>query len=181
MAETRGRRRIREPEEIAMADASHASMEGGCTCGAVRYRLHARPLFVHCCHCTWCQRETGSAFAVNALIEASNVELLKGEVEQTTLPSASGKGQVFSRCPNCRVALWSNYAAAGDSVHFVRAGTLDDPSLAPPSIHIFTSTKQPWVVLPDGVPAVDEFYRLSSYWPAASIDRYKAARASRAT
>jgi len=161
-----------------MAEVGHVALDGGCTCGAVRYRLKARPLFVHCCHCTWCQRETGSAFAVNALIEASNVELLTGTVVATTLPSASGKGQVFWRCPDCGITLWSNYAGAGPSVHFVRVRTLDDPSLAPPDIHIYTSAKQPWVVLPEGVPAVEEFYRPSAYWPVQSIERYKAARAS---
>jgi hypothetical protein len=160
-----------------MADDQHASMEGRCTCGSVRYRLNARPLFVHCCHCTWCQRETGSAFAVNALIEASNVELLQGELERTTLPSASGKGQVLCRCPRCGITLWSNYAGAGERVHFVRVGTLDRASVVRPDIHIFTSTKQPWVRLPDGVPAVDEFYRLSACWPAESIARFNAAKA----
>ena len=161
-----------------MAEVGHVALDGGCTCGAVRYRLKARPLFVHCCHCTWCQRETGSAFAVNALIEASNVALLTGAVARATLPSASGKGQVFWRCPDCGITLWSNYAGAGPSVHFVRVRTLDDPSLAPPDIHIYTSAKQPWVVLPEGVPAVEEFYRPSAYWPVQSIERYKAARAS---
>lgn len=161
-----------------MADDTPVAMEGGCTCGAVRYRLSARPLFVHCCHCTWCQRESGSAFAVNAMIEASEVELLSGAVTQTTLPSASGKGQVFSRCPACGVTLWSNYNGAGPSVHFIRVGTLDDPSSAPPDIHIYTSTKQPWVILPEGVPAVAEFYRLNDYWPAESLARFKTARES---
>jgi hypothetical protein len=135
-------------------------------------------MFVHCCHCTWCQRETGSAFAVNAMIEASNVELLAGSVQRTTLPTASGKGQIFSRCPDCGITLWSNYAGAGEKVHFIRAGTLDDPSIAPPDIHIYTSTKQPWVILPEGVPVVPEFYRRSAYWPAESVARFNATRAS---
>jgi hypothetical protein len=113
-------------------------MEGGCTCAAVRYRLKARPLFVHCCHCTWCQRETGSAFAVNALIEASQVELLKSKPTRTTLPSASGKGQVFWRCADCGVTVWSNYPQAGPNIHFIRVGTLDDPSRVPLT---FTSTR----------------------------------------
>ena len=103
-------------------------MEGGCACGAVRYRLTATPLFVHCCHCTWCQRETGSAFAVNVLIEASEVTLLHGRVVQSVLPSASGEGQAFTRCAECGVTLWSNYSGARGAVHFVRAGTLDDPA-----------------------------------------------------
>src|SRR4029450_7817944 len=97
-------------------------MEGGCTCAAVRYRLKARPLFVHCCHCTWCQRETGSAFALKAMIESDRVELTHGDVEIVLTPSASGKGQKISRCPKCRIAVWSNYAGAGDAVRFVRVG-----------------------------------------------------------
>ena len=110
-------------------------------------------MFVRCCHCTWCQRETGSAFAINALIEAHHVSVTKGAPKQVTLPSASGQGQVFTRCTDCGVTLWSNYAAAKDKVHFLRVGTLDDPTQMPPDIHIFTSSKQPWVVLPDDVPA----------------------------
>ena len=154
-----------------MTDQRGNVMEGGCACGAVRYRLKARPLFVHCCHCTWCQRESGSAFAVNAFIEASEVELLKGKLTQTTLPSASGKGQVFWRCANCGVTVWSNYPQAGPSI-------LDDPSRAPPDIHIYTSSKQPWVIIPDGVPAVTEFYRPADYWPAESAARFKSAIAA---
>lgn len=159
-----------------MTAAQQHSMEGGCTCGTVRYRLNDKPLFVHCCHCTWCQRETGSAFAVNALIEASKVELLRGEVREQMLPTPSGKGQLFSRCPGCGLTLWSNYAGAGDKIRFVRTGTLDDPGFAPPSIHIYTSTKRPWVILPDDVPAVPEYYRRSQYWPAESIVRFQAMR-----
>lgn len=161
-----------------MGDVRNATVDGGCACGSIRYRLTAKPLFVHCCHCSWCQRETGSAFAVNALIEARCVEVLKGSPIQTMLPSASGNGQHFSRCPDCGITVWSNYAAARDKIHFVRTGTLDEPSLAPPDIHIFTSTKQPWVVLPEGIPAVEEYYRRSAYWPADAIERYNAAKTS---
>ncbi len=154
-----------------------SSFEGGCTCRAVRYRLESRPLFVNCCHCTWCQRETGSAFAVNAMIEADRVSVLAGEPEKVMTPSASGSGQTIARCPVCRVALWSNYAGAGESVRFVRVGTLDEPARLPPDIHIFTSTKQPWVVLPAGVPAVPEYYDSKQYWPAESLERRRALRA----
>lgn len=161
-----------------MADEQPVAMEGGCTCGAVRYRLNAKPLVVHCCHCSWCQRETGSAFAVNAFIEASEVEVLKGEPVSTTLPSLSGKGQVLWRCPDCGVTVWSNYAGAGPKFNFVRVGTLDDPSQVPPDIHIYTSTKRLWVELPAGVPAVPEFYKPADVWPAESLARFKAARES---
>jgi hypothetical protein len=76
------------------------------------------------------------------------------------------------------VTVWSNYPQAGPSIHFIRVGTLDDPSRAPPDIHIYTSTKQSWVVIPDGVPAVSEFYRPADYWPAESAARFKSARAT---
>ncbi len=110
------------------------------------------------------------------MIEASNVELVKGKPVQATLPSPSGKGQVFFRCPQCGLTLWSNYAGAGSGIHFIRTGTLDDRAAAAPDIHIYTSTKRPWVILPDGVPAVEEYYRMSAYWPAESIARFNKAR-----
>jgi len=146
-------------------------MEGGCDCGGVRYRMTTAPMFVHCCHCTWCQRETGTAFALNALIEADRVVLLKGEVDVVDTPSNSGKGQKFSRCPTCRMALWSNYAGAGEAIRFVRVGTLDQAFRLKPDIHIFTSTKQPWVILPPDTPAVPEYYDSRQYWPPESIAR----------
>ncbi|HET7395001.1 MAG TPA: GFA family protein [Gammaproteobacteria bacterium] len=154
-----------------MSHAGFTPLEGRCTCGAVRYRLLSSPLFVHCCHCRWCQRETGASFALNAMIEAERVELLQGTVETINTPSNSGKGQKISRCPGCHIALWSNYAGAGDSIRFVRVGTLDEPDRLPPDIHIFTSTKQPWVVLPPGIPAVPEYYDRDRYWSQESLKR----------
>jgi hypothetical protein len=150
--------------------------EGGCTCRRVRYRMTGGPLFVHCCHCRWCQRETGSAFALNAMIEADRVQLLTGEPEVIPTPSASGKGQKIARCPDCKVALWSNYAGAGDAIRFVRVGTLDEPDRLPPDIHIYTASKQPWVILPAGAKAVEAFYDLRATWPAASYARVQTAR-----
>jgi len=147
------------------------SYDGGCTCRAVRYRMTSRPLFVHCCHCRWCQRETGTAFALNAMIEADRVELLQGKVTVVDTPSKSGKGQKIARCPTCRIAVWSNYAGAGDRVRFVRVGTLDEPERLPPDVHIFTASKQPWVVLPGGTPAVAEYYKASELWPKESLER----------
>ena len=151
--------------------------EGGCDCRYVRYRMHGTPLFVNCCHCRWCQRETGTAFALNAMIEADRVEHLGGEPEIVDTPSNSGKGQKIARCPRCRVAVWSNYAGAGAAVRFVRVGTLDDPDRFPPGIHIFTESKQPWVVLPQGTPAVPEYYDAKQYWPPESLERRRILRA----
>jgi hypothetical protein len=147
------------------------NLAGGCACGAVRYRMQSEPLIVHCCHCTWCQRETGSAFALNAMIEADRVTLLQGEPERVATPSNSGKGQDIFRCATCRVAVWSNYGGAGDKIHFVRVGTLDAGHALQPDVHIYTSTKQPWVMLPDGQPVFDEYYRRSECWSDQSIAR----------
>jgi hypothetical protein len=149
-------------------------LEGGCDCRHVRYRMETPPLFVHCCHCRWCQRETGTAFALNAMIEADRVTVLAAEPEIVHTPSNSGKGQKIARCPQCRIAVWSNYAGAGAHVRFVRVGTLDEPDHLPPDIHIFTSTKQPWVILPPGTPVVPEYYDRAKYWPAESLARREA-------
>lgn len=154
-------------------------LEGGCTCRAIRYQMISAPLFVHCCHCRWCQRETGASFALNAMIEADRVVVIKGEPEVVATPSNSGKGQKIIRCPICRIALWSNYAGAGDLVRFVRVGTLDEPDRLPPDIHIFTASKQPWVVLPPGTPAVVEYYDREKYWPAESLERRRTLLASK--
>jgi len=151
-------------------------LTGGCPCRRVRYRMSSKPLFVHCCHCRWCQRETGSAFALNAMIEADRVELQSGEPDVILTPTNSGKGQKIARCPECRVALWSNYAGAGELVRFVRVGTLDDPTLLPPDIHIYTSTRLPWVTLPKDKPAMPEYYNLKEHWPAESIERRRSLR-----
>lgn len=149
-------------------------VEGGCDCGFVRYRMVTNPLFVHCCHCRWCQRETGSSFALNAMIEANRVILLCGEIEIVDTPSASGNGQQVARCPRCRIAIWSNYSGAGPLVRFVKVGTLDDPDILSPDIHIFTSSKQSWVVIPPSAPAVEEYYDREKYWPAESLRRREA-------
>jgi len=151
-------------------------MDGGCTCRQVRYRLSGTPLIVHACHCRWCQRETGAAFALNALYEAERVTHLAGEPDLVVTPSLSGKSQRIARCPACRVAVWSNYPQAGRAVRFVRVGTLDEPDRLPPDIHIFTSSKQPWLTLPPGAKAVPEFYDLASTWSAESLERRRLMR-----
>jgi hypothetical protein len=157
-----------------MSNADNFSLEGGCTCRSVRYRMTGRPMFVHCCHCRWCQRESGAAFALNAMIEADRVIVLQGEPITVHTPSNSGKGQKYSRCPDCHIALWSNYSGAGDAIRFIRVGTLDEPDRLPPDIHIFTSSKQPWVILPPETPTVPEYYDREQYWPAASLERRRA-------
>jgi len=156
-----------------------AFYDGGCTCRQLRYRMTSKPMVVHCCHCRWCQREAGASFALNAMIEADRVQLLEGEVEIVNTPSNSGKGQKIARCPKCHIAVWSNYAGGGDAVRFVRVGTLDEPDRLPPDIHIFTASKQPWVVLPPDMPAFAESYKASELWPKDSLERRAVLQAAR--
>ncbi|HEV8019342.1 MAG TPA: GFA family protein [Steroidobacteraceae bacterium] len=154
--------------------AAPFTAEGGCTCRAVRYRLTRAPMIVHCCHCRWCQRETGTAFALNALIETSALLLLSGEPEFVLTPTNSGKGQRIARCPTCRVAVWSHYAGLGEVLSFVRVGTLDEPDRCPPDVHIYTESKQPWVVIPAGARAYSEYYKSREVWSEESRARREA-------
>jgi hypothetical protein len=150
------------------------NFDGGCDCRQVRYRMTRTPLCVHCCHCRWCQRESGSAFALNAMIETDRLELLAGEPELVNTPSNSGKGQQIARCPSCRIALWSHYAGAGPVLAFVRVGTLDEPGRFPPDVHIFTVSKQPWVVIPEDHASVPEYYDRKAVWSAEALARREA-------
>lgn len=154
------------------------SHEGGCTCGQLRYRMKTKPLIVHCCHCSLCQCQTGSAFAVNALIEASRVEVLQGEIQNMIVKSPSGSGQRIARCPDCKVAVWSEYLKATggkeDMQYFIRVGTLDRPERSPPDVHIYTSSKLPWVILPPDSKAFDLGYKSAEVWSEESLERSRA-------
>ena len=149
-------------------------LDGGCACDRVRYRMGAKPMFVHCCHCKDCQRQTGTAFVLNALIEADRVELLSGAPTPTTMPTESGRPHIVFRCADCGTAVWSEYGGL-TRLRFVRVGTLDDPTALPPDVHIYTRSKLPWIALPAGVPAFEAYYSSREVWPADSMARRKAA------
>jgi hypothetical protein len=149
--------------------------EGGCSCGAVRYRLTSEPLFTHCCHCLNCQRQTGSAFVINLLIEADRVQLLAGDPQPVDAPRDDGSTQRIYRCTECQVAVFSEYGRP--EIKFVRAGTLDEPSRATPDVHIYTRSKVPWITLPESAPSFDVYYDMKALWPAASLERLQAALA----
>jgi hypothetical protein len=151
-----------------------ASLEGGCTCGAVRYRLSATPMFVNCCHCTWCQRETGSGFVINVIIETACLKLTRGESESVLTATESGEGQVIHRCPNCHVALWSHYGEL-TALAYVRAGTLDEAAAVAPGAFLFTRSKLPWIGLPAAIPSFKTHYDRDTLWPAESLARRTAA------
>jgi hypothetical protein len=147
--------------------------EGGCACGQIRYRLLTAPMFVHCCHCRDCQRQVGSAFVLNALIETDRVEILHGQTALSEMPTGSGKPHHVARCPGCGTAVWSHYGGI-DKLTFIRVGTLDDPSALPPDVHIYTRSKLPWIALPPNVPAFEAYYDSKKLWPAESLARRRA-------
>ena len=146
-------------------------LEGRCSCGEVRYRLLAEPLFTHCCHCLNCQRQTGSAFAINVLIEADLVEVTAGEPRAVDVPRDDGSTQRIHRCPSCQVAVFSEYTRP--EVLFVRAGTMDDPSSVAPDVHIYMRSKVPWVTVPESVPAFEAYYDAKTLWPPESLARLR--------
>ncbi len=147
---------------------------GGCGCGTLRYRLDSAPMFVHCCHCHDCQQQTGAAFALNALIEADRMVMLSGETRAFRMPTDSGQPHDIHRCAACATAMWSEYGGRS-ALRFVRIGTLDEPALLPPDVHIFTRSKLLWIALPEGVPAFEAYYDARELWPAASLERRRAA------
>jgi hypothetical protein len=148
-------------------------LQGRCACGAVRYRLGSAPMFVHCCHCRDCQRQTGSAFVINALIEPDRISLLAGDPAPVAVPTDSGRPHEIYRCPACQTALWSDYGGR-PALRFVRVGTLDDPTALAPDVHIYTRSKLPWVQLPEDVPTFGAYYDMKTLWPAASLERRRA-------
>jgi hypothetical protein len=145
-------------------------LTGGCACGAIRYRMTTGPMFVHCCHCLDCQRQTGSAFVINALIETTRLELEGAEPERFEMPTDSGRPHGIYSCQSCGTAVWSEYGGLS-TLRFVRVGTLDDPHLLEPDVHIYIRSKVPWVQLPEGVPAFEGYYDALKLWPSDSLER----------
>lgn len=165
----------------ADSDAAFSPADGGCACGAVRFRLTRSPMFVHCCHCTRCQRETGSPFAHHAMVAFTDMALTQGEPEFVKVPTDSGNTHWVARCPVCRTAMWNEHGSRQAITRYVRVGTLDEPGRFPPQAHIYVRSRQPWVTLPTGVPAFPAYYNAAKVWPAQSLDRYSAAKAAKAS
>lgn len=156
---------------MAKSDLIHT---GGCSCHAVRYELHGKPMIVHACHCTHCQRRTGSAFAVNLWIEHDKVVLRSGELVTQVAPGGeSGQPHESWRCADCGTCVWSYFHRSPPGSRFVPAGTLDDPSAFAPDVHIFTRSKQSWVTIPDDVPSFEANYDFAETWSAESLGRLR--------
>jgi hypothetical protein len=146
---------------------------GGCACGSIRYQLLDKPMFVHCCHCDDCQRLTGSAFVLNAIIETQAIKLLRGNPVAVPVPRENSPHDIY-RCPKCQTAVWSDYGRR-PNVRFVRVGTLDKPGALEPDVHIYTQWKAKWLKLPKRTPSFRDYYKTSKLWPKASLKRLNAA------
>jgi hypothetical protein len=151
-------------------------LTGRCGCGAVTYQMKTAPMFVHCCHCSECQRQTGAAYVLNAIIEADRVEV-QGPITEHELSTPSEKGQIITRCSACGVAVFSSYMIRLGKLKYVRVGTLDDPDQCAPNVQIFTNSKQAWVPLSESIPIFDSFYKFDDVWPQTALERLKKAMA----
>jgi hypothetical protein len=150
------------------------TMEGGCSCGAIRYQLTNTPLIVHACHCRDCQRITGGPHVINIWIERKFVEASGAEPKSHLMRGGSGKNHEVFFCGECGTYVWSRYHIAPGDCLFVRAGTLDHPEAVTPDVHIFTRSKLPWVRLPEGARSFESIYDIPKVWPEASLKRLRA-------
>lgn len=118
-------------------------VEGGCQCGAVRYRLTAPPLSVYNCHCKDCQRFSGAAWTMSMPTRRAHVELMSGELRSYDNTSDSGRVIRMHSCRTCNTRLWNEPLSAPD-IFVVRAGTLDDLDWAVPVGNIWTDSRAAW-------------------------------------
>jgi hypothetical protein len=148
-------------------------LAGGCACGHLRFRLTKMPLVVHCCHCHWCQQQSGSHYAVNAVVESKWLEMDHGTPTMVDAPTPSGAGQLIATCPHCRTTIWTHCYGFGaqDRVSFLRVGTLDSPGRLPEDVHIFTESKVPGLTLPSDKPSFPQYYDKAEVWPQESLAR----------
>lgn len=125
--------------------------DGGCQCGGVRYRIDEKPLELAVCHCTDCQRQSGSAFGMSLAVRAASFRLTKGELESFAVTCNSGRIKTCSFCGDCGTRI---HHQTRPDVLSVKCGTLDDKADLRPSAHYWTKSKLPWVVIPPGVKSV---------------------------
>jgi hypothetical protein len=120
--------------------------EGGCQCGAIRYRLTGEPEWLAVCHCTNCKRQSGGAFSMSLRMRAADVQLSSGEPKRWTLLSDDGsRAKICHFCATCGVRLWHEHPEAG--AFHVKPGTLDDTSQLVPRYEGWTIRKLPWLTI----------------------------------
>lgn len=133
------------------AELPKLPVEGGCQCGAVRFRMKAMPLAVYACHCKDCQRFSGATHTISMVVQAATVDLIGGELDRFDKPADSGRVIAMMGCKACGTKIW-NEPPGNTGMLIMKAGTLDDMSWAEPVGNIWTDSKAPWVVIDPDVP-----------------------------
>ncbi len=131
---------------------------GGCACGELRYEAQGEPIFTNHCMCRLCQRQTGSVGVVNAFYESDRVAVTQGALTEFTTKGGSGGDHTICRCSECGTAMFSYYPRVGRRGVGIRVSSFDDPDAFTPTAVVFTKSKMPWVALPEGIPAFEQYY-----------------------
>jgi hypothetical protein len=120
--------------------------EGGCLCGAVRYRVEGNPEVAYICHCTNCKRYTGSAFGISVVFSKNAVQIIKGNLKMYEYRSDETSRWIkLEFCPNCGTAV-TGVAEVAPSMRVVTVGTFDNPNWVKPQWAQFTRSALQWVV-----------------------------------
>lgn len=145
--------------------------QGRCLCGEISYQIIDKPLFTHACHCTDCQKVTGSAFGLSMFILRQDFQMLSGTPTVAHPPQQYGVAAIYA-CGDCGCAIYRTHSYL-DKFVFPFPGTFDDTTWVKPQAHIYTRSKQPWVQLADDEPAFEKQYKRDDVWPEASLKRLK--------
>ena len=128
--------------------------EGGCQCGGIRYQIEGDPIALAICHCTDCQQQSGSAFGMSLIVPQAAFRVTLGEPRSFTKQADSGNETKCFFCGDCGVRIYHSPSAMGTTYN-VKPGTLDERSWLRPSVEVWTSSKQPWVAVPEGLRAFE--------------------------
>jgi hypothetical protein len=130
-------------------------LQGGCLCGTIRFQANRPPLRTLACHCTFCQRLTGSSFYAESLYERDAVEINEGELRQFEHRSdGSGKKVYVHFCPNCGTTVGLTFERWPD-IRAISRGCYDDPNAVEIAANIWTRSAQTGVALPSGIDCFD--------------------------
>jgi hypothetical protein len=165
------RRRLIEALYGFCTSVNTVELQGGCSCGDIRYQLSNAPLFVHACHCLNCQKFCNSAFGITAIVLQCDVALTEGDLVQLVMPSGRSRWQ----CASCGESIYVT-SPSHPATALLRPGSLDRVGGLTIDAHIWVKRKQDWISLPNKVPQFDEGYDRNEVWPQVSLERFEQAK-----
>lgn len=140
---------------------------GRCACGAIEYRINAEPLTFYICHCTDCQKLSGSAYGLSMPVLEETLEVLKGAAAKSSFETSAGKSKTVYQCPECFTRLWADPPGV-PGVLLIRPGALENAADLVPVAHTFTDSALPWVSIPADAlqfrQAPDDYLQLVEAW-----------------